>query len=644
MRHKSVLLGATLLASVAVVSTLAGFGPAFGQDRPESILPPGFGEPDPPKPPKPPTPSTAPSSSGGGSSASPSPGGSSEAPSSRPKTARPKAVTTASGTKTVATNVEGGEEFDPDAPIPIIVDIPAQSRRSTQIVGTIGAGEGEMGSGAFQNVNGSYLMPLLRGVKGPVASRWVSIFLRRALLSHSVTPSDINGSDWTAERASLLVRMGEAHGARSLVQAVDVDQYTPRMFDVALESAMAAADPAMLCGMTDYVKGPEKAKGAKASAPAPKPDEKTVIRWQLAKAMCSGLSGETAVANANLDRARDKLGENNVDALLAEKVVGAGANTRRSVGIEWKDVKEMTDWRFGLSAATGMTVPDALYATMPVSVKAWQALAPLTPAVQRLGAADTAAEMGVLSGAALVDVYSARYAATDPSDRKGKPFDFLRQSYAAANVADRLSAMRQLWSDPKNAGIPRFAGLIATARAAALVPVDANLEEDAPNLIASMLTVGLDARSARWASVIADTPGNGGWGLLAVGARQPMGNISAGMIDDFGGSGSENADIRAQFLFAGLAALGRIAPADLESMAERFNVPIGRKSKWTEALDTAVTMRAPGAVAALAAAGMQTANWKDVPAHHVYHIVRSLRAVGYEGEARMVAAEALMRI
>ena len=43
----------------------------------------------------------------------------------------------------------------------------------------------------------------------------------------------------------------------------------------------------------------------------------------------------------------------------------------------------------------------------------------------------------------------------------------------------------------------------------------------------------------------------------------------------------------------------------------------------------------------MAIAGLQVPNWTVVPANHLYHIVRSLRQVGLEAEARMIAAEAV---
>jgi len=43
----------------------------------------------------------------------------------------------------------------------------------------------------------------------------------------------------------------------------------------------------------------------------------------------------------------------------------------------------------------------------------------------------------------------------------------------------------------------------------------------------------------------------------------------------------------------------------------------------------------------MAMAALQAPSWSSVPANHLYYIVRSLRQVGLEAEARMIAAEAV---
>src|SRR3546814_18724990 len=62
--------------------------------------------------------------------------------------------------------------------------------------------------------------------------------------------SDVCSSD-LAERALLLVRLGDVNGARMLVQAVPLDRYTPRLYAVAAPVALANADIGGLCPIAD---------------------------------------------------------------------------------------------------------------------------------------------------------------------------------------------------------------------------------------------------------------------------------------------------------------------------------------------------------------------------------------------------------
>jgi hypothetical protein len=93
-------------------------------------------------------------------------------------------------------------------------------------------------------------------------------------------------------------------------------------------------------------------------------------------------------------------------------------------------------------------------------------------------------------------------------------------------------------------------------------------------------------------------------------------------------------------LVAALAGLGRISADQAASAGFRE----GEGDVWTEAIDQAARERAPGTVALLAGVGMQTADWSGVPPHYLFHILRSLRAVGLDFEARMIAAEAVARL
>ena len=182
----------------------------------------------------------------------------------------------------------------------------------------------------------------MRRMDTPLASRWAHIALRDALLAKARAPRNVNPVDWVAERAWLLLRLGEADAARMLVAGVDTDRFTPKMIQVAVQSALANADPPGLCPVENQIRAVE-------------PN----IR-QLVTAMCSSLSGEPETAAAQIDDARRFGRIGGIDLALAEKVVGAGANTGRAVTIEWAPVEQLTAWRFGLATATGMAVPDNL--------------------------------------------------------------------------------------------------------------------------------------------------------------------------------------------------------------------------------------------------------------------------------------------
>jgi hypothetical protein len=507
----------------------------------------------------------------------------------------------------------------PAGPPPI--EMPEASRRRTDIVGPLTEANWGLGAGAFGNANGRFLAALMGRLDAPLPSRWTSMLLRRALLSRVAAPPSVDQVDWVAERAWLLVRMGEADAARVLVQAIDVDRYTPRMFTVAVQVALATADPAALCPLVT----PGRATS----------DEPV---WPLADAMCAALAGESARASQLVDQARRRSGAGGIDVLLAEKVIGAGTNTRRAVTIQWDGVDQLNSWRFGLASATGLQIPKALLTGAGPQVLAWQARAPMVPLEDRADSAEAAAALGVFSNASLVELHSLLADSADPAELGGTLGGRLKSAYTAPRVDDRMEVLRGLWDD---AGAPagRYARLILTATAAARIPPSDARKGRAADLVGSMLSAGLDRHAARWAGLVEDmgAEGDRAWALLAVGAPRPVVDISAGRVESFvdreGGADGH----RGRMLVAALAGLGR-----LDNPAAFGLEP--RATRWSSLLDAAARTRQPGTVALLAAIGMQTGDWRGVPPGHLFHIVRALRQVGLEYEARMIAAEAMTRL
>ncbi|HEX8217243.1 MAG TPA: hypothetical protein VF577_07240, partial [Allosphingosinicella sp.] len=364
--------------------------------------------------------------------------------------------------------------------------------------------------------------------------------------------------------------------------------------------------------------------------------------WGMADAICAALAGEAARASELIDRARNRGGASGADLLLAEKVIGAGTDSRRAVTVRWEEVDRLTPWRFGLVGATGAEVPERLVDSAEPRMQAWFARAPMVPVERRLEAAFVAAALGVFSSTALVEMQSLVFEGADPTEVDETEAGRLRIAFAHRDPEQRLRALRALW-DGDEAPLQRYGRQILTAAAATRLRPSAERSEHADELIASMLSAGLDDEAARWADVV--TAGGTdplAAALLAVGAPRP-GDASAALSAFQDADDSPN-DRRTRMLVAALAGLDRISADEASQYAAELRIPFAREDVWTRALDEAVRARQPGTVALLAAVGMQAGDWSQVPAAHLYRIVRALRLAGLDYEARMIGAEALMRL
>ena len=588
-------------AALGALALALGGGAALAagqQQTPESLLPPGFGDPVAPAPA--PTPTASPDQP-------PAPG------------TPPAVVTTQPG---VVLPTPTPTATEPPEPVDLSkYELPAYARRSLAQVGTVGTAGGGVAPGAFGATGGRAVETWMRRLDAPVPSRWLSIALRRALLSRIDTPDDVNGADFAAERAWLLLRMGEAGGARAVVQAVDVEDYTPKLLQVAMQAMLANGDPAGLCPLVETARRLSYDRG-----------------WRFAQPICTALAGKPAEAKAQFAAARRGIGRT-IDTLLAEKVVGA-AGQGGAVTIdeaEWGGADRLTAWRYGLAAATGVKLPDTLLAAGAPWVQAWRATQPMQSPAARMIAADYAASQGVLSNLALVDLYGALDGDDDATSAQTALARDLRSAYAEGTQADRLGVMRRLWSEPGASPRARYARLVLTARAATGIAPNAERAEDAPRLIAAMLSAGLDRQAARWQPHVA--AGSDGWAMLQL--ADPRGRlVGAGEVEGYAGGDRR----KGQMLLAGLAGLGRMSDGDAQGLARTLEVPVGAQNSWTRAIRAAAARGDGGTVLLLFALGMQTGDWRGVPPAMLYHGCAALRAVGMEGEARMIAAEAIARL
>jgi hypothetical protein len=577
LRHLSSLLFVSAGALALGVAL-----PALGQQGPESLLPPGFGDPPAPPPAKAPVPKQEPSASSG-----PSANGGSTSSAAASKSPDDK-------------KAEDEEEEETE----IRYDVPPTARRSLKQVGLMSEAGGGFPATAYGNINGAFLGNIARNTKGPLASRWGTIMTRRLLASRTNTPSDVNGADWVAERAALILRMGDAVVARQLVQQVDSGSYSNRLLEVSMPVFLANADLSGMCPVADA--GSQRT---------------TLPEWKTALSICASLAGEQARATSLLNQARAKGWAKGIDYLLAEKAVGAGVNGRRTVKIEWENVKSLTNWRHAMAQGTGIEPPEALYASMGAHVDGWRVQLPMISAKTRVKTAPGAAVLGVLSNRAMIDIYGLAAEDPDIADEISTKADYLRSAFVGNGDGAKISAMQSLWDGAANA---------------ALV---APTSDNADRLIASMLSGGFDTQAARWLGVV--DQGSLGWALLATGSPEWPNMVDAGALDDFQDIDESESYHKSGLLVAGLAGLGRTSRETLASFSQDIEINVTKETKWSRAIAAAASRGESGTVVLLAAAGLQGSDWTKIPPHHLYHIVSALRTVGLEAEARMIAAEAV---
>jgi hypothetical protein len=602
VKHKFLLAGVLLAVSSTLVLA-----------QPKSLLPPGFDNPTPT-----PTPAPAPRPT-----AAPAPVRTA-APVFQPLPGVPAGPLSAPVPSNLP-SVSVLEKMDPDQLDELFglkpkYDIPPGAQRALVKVGVIGVGEGGFPSHALEGQPASLVRAALAGTTGPLVSRWGHILLRRALASRLDAPRGMDPVEFAALRADLLNRMGEGAVARALVQDVDSANYNPQLTAAAFNAYIETGDLVGICPV-------EQLNSKLLDTP----------HWKLMDAVCAAFNGEGRRAESDLDKALSRGTAPRIDVLLAQRYAGAAGEGQKSVTIEWDDVDQMTPWRLALSRALGIDIPDKLTPKATSTLFRNDVLYPATPLLRRVATSDAAARDGILSSAAMVDLYSDLWADQDTdSGDKGEARQ-LREAYVAGDPKARMSAIQSLWGG----NTPDYARQVLTAYAAARLPVDKDLADDAAPIIASMLSAGLDRNAMRWAGVVDE--GSQGWALLALAQPNRQGAVPSSAVDTFVSNDKSSDQRKSRFLLAGLAGLGRLDAGDVRSLSGRLGVDLNRPSRWSDAIDKAGQYRNPALAALLAGLGMQGSGWDKMTARHLFHIVRALDQAGLGSEARMIAAEAVAR-
>lgn len=609
-------------ASAAVLASLAA-----AQSGPQSILPPGFDDPVvTPSPTPTPQPGTTPRPAQPGAGAAPAPQPGAPLPGVQPAPLPADLPPLPTLDREVLARLPSLEELDNLSTDEIDellglkpkFDIPPGARRALTRVGILSVAEGGLPPAALANQPVSLVRAALAGTKGPLVSRWGHILLRRALASRMAAPDGMEPAEFAALRAGVLNAIGEYTITRALVQDIDTNDWSSALTSEALAAYLATGDITGAC----------PAVRLQGSA-------REDAEWKMLQAICNAYAGESALAASQLDRALGQGIAPRIDVLLARRFAGAAGRGQRAVEIEWKGVEDLNAWRFGLAHALGEPLPGAL---VDEALKTRGggyyaragALLPMLPPAERLRYAPRAASEGILSASALVDLYSQLYADPAAAGPLAAQAAQLREAYTASNPAARIAAMKRLWEVGGAATTTDgYGARVLTAYAAARIPASADYAEDAGELIAAMLTAGLDRDAATWRSLVKE--GSLGWALIALAQPQRI-SVGQGAVDQFASATSGR---RAALLAAGLAGLDRFGGS--------LDAGLARQTRWSRLITRAAEVENAALVVLLAGLGMQGDNWQQMTPLHLYHITSALRRVGLEAEARMIAAEAVAR-
>ncbi len=607
-----------LLAGVAALTF--GSTLVMAQGSPESLLPPGFDDPAPaPSPTPAPRPTTQPNQP-----AAPAPGATSS-PVVQPLPGGPDTPIDPVELPDGLPSLEELENLDTDELDELLglkprYDIPPAARRSTERIGLLAPSENGLPTASLRNQPASIVRAALAGTTRPLVSRWGHIMLRRALASRLNAPAGMDPVEFAALRAATLNAIGEYSVARALVQDVDTGNWNDALTTEAFRAYVATADLVGICPAVQV-------SGVSLETP----------EWQMAESICAAFSGQGARAGSELNRALSRGLADPIDVLLAQRYAGAAGYGRRAVNLEWEGVEELTPWRFALANAVGAEIPSGLLDDPSPYFQRVAATAPMLPLAQRLGGADRAAREGILSSNAMVDLYSQLHAQGSDAGEYSRLASRLRSAYVAPDPAERLAAVKDVWGGTE----PDYGRLVLTAYAAARIQPDDAHAEDAPLLIAAMLTAGLERDALLWAGLLPQ--GSAGWALLALAQPDRRNPVGSGPLDSFVDDDTSADRRKSQFLLAGLAGLGRLEQGLANDFSDRLAADLSRQTKWSRLIDAAADANNAPLVAMLAGVGMQGEGWNRMTARHLFHIVSALNRVGLSAEARMIAAEAVAR-
>lgn len=379
-------------------------------------------------------------------------------------------------------------------PLPVQVEVPKPRPRRAPAgprlpLGWLEPANGGLGADIWRGSNAKAVNGVLRTIRQPLSSRWMNVLLRRALVSRADDPQGASVGDIAATRALALLRVGEAHAAKRIMDRLGVERFTRLAYFVAPQAQLLAGDIPALCPIT--VTGPAVYRDP---------------QWDLFSAICAALEGDAGQAALVLDDLREREAVDPVEIQLADQVataVGGGGN--RGVNVDWPqgpdaETYALTPYRLGMALAGRSELPANLRSRLGQAGYSWIARHAEAPVDLRFQAAPYALLAGALPLDDALGIWAQAAQANPDVLRADTAPARLRAVYVAPGARSKLATLRSFWGEPGAPG--RIVRLLLSARAVASVtPADT---DEAPDMVRALAFGGAWRQALRWGEAMGD--------------------------------------------------------------------------------------------------------------------------------------------
>lgn len=385
------------------------------------------------------------------------------------------------------------EEAGPAQPAPAAgepeISIGRLEEVGVDAFGLLAPGDGGLGPELWQGADGKRIIDLFARLPAGAPSPAMLTLARRLLLTSAPAPRAVaEEGAFLAARAATLARLGAPADAARLIAALPTRAAMPRMRLVEADALFAAGAREQACAL---------ARAEIRTAPT--------LAWQKALAVCQALAGETEPARLSLTLVREQAGEDDAAYLaLAEQLLGERVDAGPSFtsGLE-----------IAMTLAAKAAPEAAAVAGLPPAAARALASDPDSPVETRLAAGERAARLGALAPDELAELYMLPAFADDElAAAAGSQADMpgplgralLFQASRAQQPPDRRAALLDaLWAAGGEG--PGF-GVLARAAGVSLLTIapDRGVAWFAPAAVRALVAAGRAETAQAWYLALAE--------------------------------------------------------------------------------------------------------------------------------------------